>query len=158
MEYYGTAWDDGRDHTAVLYRKVAPSRTGGTPVNPDWQQLALDPEGLERGDLLGFGREPGQTRVLDHVVEREQAPHEHLWRGVAAVADVLGSERPVDPPGEDAAHAADPSDAGHGLLGGQTLGNQSVDDAPHLFGVRFTVKTRMQGSQLIGNLPIACSG
>ena len=53
------------------------------------------------------------------------------------MADVLGSERPVDPPGEDAAHAADPSDAGHGLLGGQTLGNQSVDDAPHLFGVRF---------------------
>ena len=30
-----------------------------------------------------------------------------------------------------------PADAGHGLLGGQALRDQGVDDAPHLFGVRF---------------------
>ena len=73
--------------------------------------------------------------MLDHVVEREQAPHEYGGRGVAAVADVLGSDGPVDPPREDAAHAADPPDAGHGVLGGQALRDQRVDDAPHLFRV-----------------------
>ena len=101
------------------------------------KQPPVDVEGLERGNLLGFGGKPRQAGMIDDVVEREQAPHEHLWRGVAAVADVLGSERPVDPPREDAAHAADPADAGHGLLGGQALRDQGVDDAPHLFGVRF---------------------
>ena len=67
---------------------------------------------------------PRQAGMLDHVVEREQAPHEYGGRGVAAVADVLGSDGPVDPPGEDAAHAADPPDAGHGLLGRQAPGDQ----------------------------------
>ena len=95
----------------------------------------FDAEGLERGDFLGFGGQPRQAGMLDHVVEREQAPHEYGGRGVAAVADVLGSDGPVDPPGEDAAHAADPPDAGHGVLGGQALRDQRVDDAPHLFRV-----------------------
>ena len=74
--------------------------------------------------------------MLDHIVEREQAPHEHAGRRRAAVADVLGSERAVEGPCVDPAHAADPPDAGHGLLGGQTLRDQGVDDPPHLFGVR----------------------
>ena len=125
----------GVQRDGQLYREVAPSRTGGTPVNPDGQQPVFDAEGLERGDFLGFGGQPRQAGMLDHVVEREQAPHEYGGRGVAAVADVLGSDGPVDPPGEDAAHAADPPDAGHGLLGGQTLRDQRVDDAPHLFRV-----------------------
>ena len=83
------------DHTTLLEREAAPGVPGGAAVEARGQQLALDPEGLERGDLLGFGREPGQTRVLDHVVEREQAAHEHVGGRRAAVADVLGSERPV---------------------------------------------------------------
>ena len=77
----------------------------------------------------------GKAGMIKHIVEREQAPHEYGGRGVAAVADVLGSDGPVDPPGEDAAHAADPPDAGPGVLGGQALRDQRVDDAPHLFRV-----------------------
>ena len=74
--------------------------------------------------------------MLEDVVEREEAAHEHLGRGASAVADVLGAERAVEAPGEDPAHAADPPDAGHGLFGGHAPVDQGVDAAPHLFGVR----------------------
>ena len=33
--------------------EMAPGRAGGSPVDLDGQQVALDPEGLERGDLSG---------------------------------------------------------------------------------------------------------
>ena len=52
------------------------------------------------------------------------------------MADVLCSERPVDAPAEDPAHAADALDAGHGLFGGRALRDQGVDAAAHLFGMR----------------------
>ena len=95
--------------------EVAACASGGSPVDPDRQESALDAERLERGDLLVLGREPRQIRVLDHVVEREAAAHQHLGRGGPAVANVLGAERAVDPP------CADPADppALNRLLGGQ---------------------------------------
>ena len=40
------------DHTTLLEREVAPGVPGGSPVEARGQQLALDPERLERGDLL----------------------------------------------------------------------------------------------------------
>ena len=83
------------DHTTLLEREVAPGVPGGSAVEARGQQLALDPEGLERGDLLVLGRQPRQAGMLDHVVEREQAAHEHVGGRRAAVADVLGSERAV---------------------------------------------------------------
>ena len=79
-------------------REVAPGRAGGSPVHPDGQRCGFDPERLERSDLLVLRGKPGQTRVLDHIVEREQAPHEHAGRRRAAVADVLSSERAIEAP------------------------------------------------------------
>ena len=75
------------------------------------ENSALDPECLERGDLLGLGRQPRQIGMLKHVVEREAAAHEHGPGSGPAVADVLGAERPVEPPAEDSAYPADPPDA-----------------------------------------------
>ena len=75
----------------------------GSPVHPDGQRCGFDPERLERSDLLVLRGKPGQTRVLDHIVEREQAPHEHAGRRRAAVADVLGSERAIEAPCVDPA-------------------------------------------------------
>ena len=43
-----------------LDREVAPCGAGGSPVHPDGQQPPVDVEGLERGDLLGFGGKPRQ--------------------------------------------------------------------------------------------------
>ena len=74
--------------------------------------------------------------MLEHVVEREQAAHEHRLGSGAAVADVFGAERPVELPAEDPAHSADAHDAGHGLFGGRALRDQGVDEAARLFGMR----------------------
>ena len=88
----------------------------------------MDAERLERAHLLRLGREPGQARMLDHVVEREQAAHDHLGRGDPAMADVLGTERPVDPA------RADPADlqAPDRLLGHQPSLRQGLHEPEHL--------------------------
>ena len=98
-----------------LEGEVPPRIAAGAPVHAHGQEFAIQPKRLERTDLLGLGREPRQVRVLDHVVEREQAPHQHLGRGDPAVADVLGPERPVD------CAPADPADfpAVEGVFGRQ---------------------------------------
>ena len=97
---------------SVLYPRA---RTPVLGLGQEGIEALLDAESLERGDLLVLGREPRQIRVLDHVVEREAAAHQHLGRGGPAVANVLGAERAVDPP------CADPADppALNRLLGGQ---------------------------------------
>ena len=41
--------------------------------------------------------------MLEHVIEREQAPQEHFIGSDPAVADVLGAERAVDPAPADPA-------------------------------------------------------
>ena len=61
------------------------------------------PERLERANLLRLGRQPRQAGVLEHVIEREQAPQEHFIGSDPAVADVLGPERAVDPAPADPA-------------------------------------------------------
>ena len=61
------------------------------------------PSACERADLLQLGREPRQAGVLEHVVEREQAPHEHFIGSGPAVAEVFGAERAVDPAPADPA-------------------------------------------------------
>ena len=85
------------DHTTLLDREIAPGVPGGSPVEPRGQESALDAERLERANLLRLGGEPRQAGVLEHVIEREQAPQEHFIGSGPAVADVLGAERPVDP-------------------------------------------------------------
>lgn len=55
----------------------------------------LDLELLESGDLLRLGREPSRVGMIEHVVEREQTPHQHFRRGDPAAAEVPGAERPA---------------------------------------------------------------
>ena len=78
-------------------RAVAPEVPGRSPVDPPGQEPALDAERLEGGHLLRLGREPRQLGMIEHVVEREAASHEHFSRRDPASADVPHAERPVDP-------------------------------------------------------------
>ena len=107
-----------------LHREVTPGVAGRSPVDPDGQDPALDAERLERADLLRLGREPRESGVLEHVVEREQAAEQHFLRSVPAVADVLGAERAVDPASEDPAHLP----ALELLLGGEPPLEQGPDE------------------------------
>ena len=116
----------------------------GAPVDPDWQQRAFHAERVERGDLLLLRGQPRQVGVLDHVVEREEAPDEHGGGRGAAVADVLRAERPVELPGVDPAHAPDSADAWHGLLGGEPLRDQRVHEPPCPFMVRVQEPGRLR--------------
>ncbi len=108
--------------------EVAACASGGSPVDPDRQESALDAERLERADLLVLGRQPRQIRVLDHMVEREEAAHQHFLGGGPAVANVLGAERAVGPPGED---PADPPAPKHLLLR-QPLVRHGADEPERL--------------------------
>ena len=99
------------------------------------QDPAINAECLECPDLLRLGRQPRHPGMFEHVVEREEALHEHLLGGDPAATDVLGAERPVDPAPVDPAHPADAGDAGRVLLDGHALRDQGVDGAAHLLGV-----------------------
>ena len=122
------------DHTTVLERKVAPEVPGRSPVDPLGQERALDAERLEGGHLLRLGREPRQAGMIKHIVEREQAPHQH-FRGGDPAAAVPGAERPVDPARVDSAHSTDAVDAGRILFDGHALRDEGADGAAHLFVV-----------------------
>ena len=86
-----------------LEREVTPRVPGGSAVEPRGQEPALDADRLERANLLRLGGQPRQAGVLEHVIEREQAPQEHFIGSGPAVADVLGAERAVDPAPADPA-------------------------------------------------------
>ena len=87
----------------AVKREIAPGVASGSAVDPDGQEPALDAERLECANLLRLGGEPRQAGVLEHVVEREQAPQEHFIGSGPAVAEVLGAERAVDPAPADPA-------------------------------------------------------
>ena len=91
---------------------------GRAPVGPLGKDPALDPERLERGALLGLGREPRQAGMIEDVVECQQPTHQHVLGGDPPPKEIPSSERPVDLAGQDPAHAADPVDAGRGFLDG----------------------------------------
>ena len=74
----------GLQRDRQLDREVAPVGAGGSPVHLDGQEPALDAESFERADVLWLRRELRQARLLEHVVEREDAPHEHFLGGVSA--------------------------------------------------------------------------
>ncbi len=80
---------------------------------------------LTFSDSVGSQGRPGCSIT---VVEREQAAHDHFGRGDSAVADVLGTERPVD------AARADPADlqAPDRLLGHQPSLRQGLHEPEHL--------------------------
>ena len=116
-------------------REVAPEVPGRSPVDPLGQERALDAELLEGGHLLRLGREPRQAGMIKHIVEREQAPHQHFRGGDPAAAAVPGAERPVDPARVDSAHSTDAVDAGRILFDGHALRDEGADGAAHLFVV-----------------------
>ena len=91
----------------------------------------MNAERLERAHLLRLGREPRQPRMLDHVVEREQAAHGHLGRGDPPGADAFDAQRPVD------AACADPADlqVSDHLLGGEPSPRQGLHEPERLEAV-----------------------
>ena len=114
---------------------MAPGVPGCSPIDSLGQQSTFDAERLERPNLFRLGRQPRQVGMLEHVIEREEAPHEHFRRGDPAAADVFGAESPVDVAPVDPTHAADAGDAAHVLFGGHALCDEGMDGAPHLLGV-----------------------
>ena len=107
---------------------MAPDVPGRTPIGPLAKDPALDPERLERCDLLGLCREPRQVGMIEDVVECQQPTHQHIpGRDPAPPIEVLGSERPVDLAGPDPARGADAVDAGRGILDGQALRDESAE-------------------------------
>ena len=75
---------------------------GMAGVDPAGQQIALDPEPLEAGDLLLLGRQPGQLQMVQHEVERQQSPPDYFKRGLPAVTDVGDLQHFVDLLAKDA--------------------------------------------------------
>ena len=61
--------------------------------------------------------------------------------------DVLGSERAIEDPCVDPAHAADPPDAGHGLLRCQAMRDQRVDEAARPFVMRVQEPRRLRAGE-----------
>lgn len=76
---------------------------GMAGVDPAGQQVSLDPEMLEAGDLLLFGRQPGQLQVIQHEVERQQSPPGDFRRGLPAVTGAGDLQLSVDLLADDAA-------------------------------------------------------
>ncbi len=113
-------------------REEAPEATERAPVDPLGKDPPLDPERLEGGHPVRFGRQPRQAGVFEHVVEREQAPHHHFRRRDPAAAVVPGTKRLVDPAPVDPANAVD---AGRLLLDGHALGDELADGAANLLVV-----------------------
>ena len=48
--------------------------------------------------VSAVGRTWRSERVVEHVVERQQAAQRNLGRGRAPMADVLGAEHAIEPP------------------------------------------------------------
>ena len=67
--------------------------------------------------------------MIEHVVDHEQASHEHFPGGDPAPVSVPGAERTVDAAPVDPAHVVDAGDARHGLFGGHALCNEGMDAA-----------------------------
>ena len=84
---------------------------GMAGVGPAGQQVSLDPELLKAGDLLLFGRQPGQLQMIQHEVERQQSPPGGFERGLPAVTGVGDLQIPVDLFAEDATNEPAISDS-----------------------------------------------
>ena len=113
-------------------REVAPEPPERAPVNPLGKDFPLDPERLEGGYPVDFGRQPMQAGTFEHIVEREQMPHQYCRRRDPSATVVPHAERPVDPAAMDPADPPDAVDAGRLLLDGYALGDELADGASNL--------------------------
>ena len=73
--------------------------------------------------------------MIEHVVDHEQASHEHFPGGDPAPVSVPGAERTVDAAPVDPAHAADAGDAGRVLFGRHALRDEGMDGPAHFLGM-----------------------
>lgn len=126
-----------------LEREVAPGVSHRPPVHSLGKLAARDAEMLEATHLLGLGGQPGHLRVLQHVVQREQATDQDLRRGDPPVADVLSAQRPVETPAEDPAHLS----AFDGVLGDRPLPDQGTDEAQRPPAVDLKVKAKLRSGE-----------
>ena len=86
----------GIDRNGQFQGKVAGLFPHGSLIDAVGNPLAVDAQHNQNIRLLRLGRKPGQLRVFQHIVEREQPPeHDGILR-FPAVTDVLNSQRPVD--------------------------------------------------------------
>ena len=95
MAHYGTAWDEMDDHTTLLEREVAPEVPGRSPVDPLGQERALDiavRDASKAATFSGSVGSQGRRESIKHIVEREQAPHQH-FRGGDPAPRRAGSRR-----------------------------------------------------------------
>ena len=84
--------------------EIADAAIGAAGVDAFRKQLGVYAELLEAGNLLLLGGQPGQVRMVQHEVERQQPSPGNLNRGLPAVTDVGNSQFAVDGLAEDPAN------------------------------------------------------
>ena len=77
--------------------------------------------------------------MLQHVVEREEAPEENFRRSHPAVADVLGTQSLEDRPAEDPAHVP----FLQAVFGGQPVGDQGLDESKGLPAIHLEIQEEL---------------
>ena len=75
------------------YRVRVPGRSG---IEPPRQAVLPDVEMFAEPNLLGFGGEPFELRVVDHVIERQEPPEIDGRIGDPAVPNVGNPQFPID--------------------------------------------------------------
>ena len=93
------------------------------------------PSASKAATFSGSVGQPRQVGVFEHVVEREEPPHQHFRGSDPSSAPVPRAERPVDLASVDSAHAAEAAEAGRVLLDGHALRDELANGAAHLLVV-----------------------
>ena len=78
--------------------------------------------------------------MLQHVVEREQAPEKNFHRSHSAVAYVLGAQGLVDLPAKDPAHLP----VLQAVFGGNPLGDQGLDESKDLSAIHLEMEGKLR--------------
>ena len=100
---YSAVLLDGHRYLDV---EIADAAIGAAVVDSFRQQLGVDPKLLEAGDLLLLGGQPGQVRMVQHAVERQEPPAHDFNGSLPAVADIVKAQLAVDGLAEDPVDAA----------------------------------------------------
>ena len=106
--------------------EIADAAMGAPVVDSFRQQLGVDPELGEAGDLLLLGGQPGQVRMVQHEVERQEPPAHNFNGSLPAVADIVKAQFPVDGLAEDPVDSAGVYGLGHRLPASRKRGLREV--------------------------------
>ena len=96
--------------------------------------LRIDPELPAVADFLLPGGKPGQLGMLEHIVERQQPPQEHVLAGRPAVAHVGDADRLVEPAAADPDQPGFAADGRDGLFDGHPGGEKTAYEAHRRHG------------------------